>query len=77
MRGCQNSVLLRPIDHFGLVVDLFDNPPQSIPPENWGVGEGTSFNPQAGDMPRDVAIALYRGRFDCRKVDIRNIRGAI
>ena len=28
-------------------------------------------------MPRGESLALYRPRFDCRKVDIRNIRGDI
>ena len=28
-------------------------------------------------MPRGDALSLYRGRFACRKVDIRNIRGAV
>ena len=73
----ENRVLLHPRDHFGLVVDLFDNTAHSTAPENMGVGGETSLHPKAGDMPRDEAIDLYRARFGCRKVDIRNIRGAV
>ena len=75
--GGENSALLRPIDHFGLAVDLFDNPAHSAPPENMGALGETSLHPQAGDMPRDEALAHYQARFGRSKVDIRNIRGAI
>ena len=58
---------LRPIDHFGLVVDGFDTPRTAVEPGNFGVSEETTVPPQAGDMPRGDALALYLGRFDYRK----------
>ena len=77
LRGGGNSVLLHPSDHFGLVVDMFQTPRDVIESGFSGAPEDPIVPPQAGDMPREEALSLYRARFDSSKVDLRAIRFAI
>ena len=77
MRGGENSPLLRPIDHFGLVADTVDTRARRDSAGNLGVAGEKTMPPHAGDMPRGDPLSLYWAQFVPRKGDVRSIRAAI